>query len=227
MKLLDVFSGAGGAGKGYADAGFEVVGVDIAPQPRYPMTFIQADAITILERLAEGRIIEVNGRGYDANDFDAIHASPPCQAFTNAQKIMGNEHPDLVEPSRELLDRIGLPYVIENVPGAPLNNPVELCGAMFNLGTYRHRLFETNWDLTPPPHPPHTKRTTKMGRAPVEGEMMHVVGNFSGVAKARKAMGIDWMNRDELREAIPPLYSQYIGWQLAAHINTQAMEKAA
>lgn len=213
MKILDLFSGAGGAGKGYADAGFEVVGVDIAPQPRYPYEFHQADAIEYLRD--------------HGHEFDAIHASPPCQAFTNAQKIMGNEHPDLVEPTRELLEELGKPYVIENVPGAPLRDPVELCGAMFNLGTYRHRLFETNWELVPPPHPPHAKRTTKMGRKPVDGEMMHVVGNFSGVAQARKAMGIDWMTRDGLREAIPPAYSQYIGWQLAAHIDTQTMKDAA
>lgn len=223
MRILDLFCGAGGAGKGYADAGFEVIGVDIDPQPQYPLAFLQADAIKILERLAEGRVIEVDGRGFTIEDFDAIHASPPCQAFTNAQKIMGNTHPDLVAPTRDLLHRIGLPYVIENVPGSPLIDPIELCGAMFGLGTYRHRLFETNWTLTPPTHPPHTKRTTKMGRPPVEGEMMHVVGNFSGVAKARIAMGIDWMNRDGLRESIPPAYTRYIGDQLLE----QLMEEAA
>lgn len=199
-KLLDLFCCQGGAGMGYHRAGFEVTGVDLFPQPRYPFEFVQGDALEYLER---------NWRHYDA-----IHASPPCQAFTNAQKLMGNEHPDFITPTREILERIGLPYVIENVPGAPLNDPFELCGAMFRLGTYRHRLFETNFQVTIPDHPEHTARTTKMGRRPIDGEMMHVVGNFSGVEKAKKAMGIDWMNRDGLRESIPPVYTEHIGSSL-------------
>ena len=201
-KLLDLFCCQGGAGMGYHLAGFDVVGVDIAPQPRYPFEFHQADA---LEYLSE------HGR-----EFDAIHASPPCQAHTLAQRLMGNEHPDLIAPTRGLLEAIGLPYIIENVPGSPLHNPGELCGAMFGLGTYRHRLFESNVSLEFPVHLPHTARTTKMGRAPKDGEMMHVVGNFSGVAKAKEAMGIDWMNRDGLRESIPPAYTRFLGGQLMA-----------
>lgn len=206
-KLLDLFSCQGGAGMGYHRAGFDVIGIDIDPQPRYPFVFYQRDAIEFLEKYWPL--------------FDAVHASPPCQAFTNAQKIQQNEHPDLIEPIRAILERIGLPYVIENVPGAPLNNPVELCGAMFGLGTYRHRIFETNWELTAPEHPKHVARTTKMGRKPVDGEMMHVVGNFSGVEKAKKAMGIDWMTRDGLRESIPPAYTEYIGQQLMAQVTGQ------
>jgi DNA (cytosine-5)-methyltransferase 1 len=131
---------------------------------------------------------------------------------------MGNEHPDLIEPTRELLEQIGLPYVIENVPGAPLEGPFELCGAMFQLGTYRHRLFETNFYVEVPEHPNHVARTTKMGRKPVDGEMMHVVGNFSGVEKAKKAMGIDWMTRDGLRESIPPAYTRHIGADLMEEV---------
>jgi DNA (cytosine-5)-methyltransferase 1 len=185
---------------GYHRAGFTVVGVDIAPQPRYPFAFHQRDAVEFLR---------IHGKR-----FDAIHASPPCQAFTNAQKIMGNEHPDLIEPVRELLLELGKPYVIENVPGSPLDDPIELCGAMFGLQTYRHRLFESNINLVAPEHPVHVARTTKMGRKPVEGEFMHVVGNFSGVAKAKEAMGgVDWMNRDGLRESIPPAYTEWIGRQ--------------
>lgn len=207
-RLLDLYSCQGGAGYGYHQAGFDVVGVDLDPQPRYPFTFYQADAIQTLKSMLEVK------RRFGTVVYDAIHASPPCQAFTNAQKIMGNEHPDLLAPTRELLIELGIPYVIENVPGAPLREPVELCGAMFGLGTYRHRLFESNFTITPPEHPRHVIKTTKMGRTPVEGEMMHVVGNFSGVEKARKAMGIDWMTRDGLRESIPPAYTKFIGEQL-------------
>ncbi|MEV0057246.1 DNA methylase [Saccharopolyspora shandongensis] len=197
-RLLDLYSCAGGAGMGYHRAGFDVVGVDIAPQPRYPFEFHQADA---LEFLAE-----------HGHEFDAIHASCPCQAFTNAWKLHRNDHPDLIAPTRELLQATGLPWVIENVEGAPLHNPVMLCGAMFpGMRVYRHRLFETNFPVAVPAHPEHVARLTKMGRPPRPGEFMHVVGNFSGVQAARDAMGIDWMTRDELREAIPPAYSQHIG----------------
>ena len=188
---------------GYHRAGFEVVGVDINPQPRYPFEFVQGDALAYLMEYG--------------HEFDAIHASPPCQAFTNAQKIMGNRHPDYLEAVRALLPA-GVPYVIENVPGAPLKDPIELCGAMFGLRTYRHRLFESNVALVAPEHPEHVVRTTKMGRAPRPGEFMHVVGNFSGVAAAREAMGIDWMSRDGLRESIPPAYTEFIGAALVRHL---------
>lgn len=219
-KLLDLFCCQGGAGMGYHRAGFNVVGVDLDPQPRYPFNFHQADAIQTLEAVLELK------RRFGWVVYDAIHASPPCQAHTNAQKIMGNEHPELIEPTRNLLKEIGLPYVIENVPGAPLDNPVELCGAMFGLGTYRHRLFETNFHVEPPEHQKHEARTTKMGRAPVDGEMMHVVGNFSGVETAKKAMGIDWMTRDGLRESIPPAYTQHIGYYLMEEVNARREEVA-
>ena len=197
---------------GYHRAGFDVTGVDLFPQPRYPFEFIQADAVEYLRE--------------HGHEYDAIHASPPCQAFTNAQKLMGNEHPDFIEPTREVLLELGLPYVIENVPGAPLDSPFELCGAMFELGTYRHRLFETNFYVREIGHPKHAARTTKMGRKPVDGEMMHVVGNFSGVEKAKKAMGIDWMNRDGLRESIPPVYTNYIGFYLMAEVNNRKLMAA-
>ena len=190
---------------GYSRAGFDVVGVDIAPQPRYPFEFIQAEAI---------EYVKAHG-----HEYDAIHASPPCQAYTHAQRIMGKSHPDLVEPVRDVLLNIGKPYIIENVVGAPLIDPIELCGTMFTgLETYRHRIFETNWELEAPEHPEHVRKVTKMGRPPQPGEFMHVVGNFSGVARARKAMGINWMVRDELREAIPPPYTEFIGKQLMGHV---------
>ena len=205
--MLDLFCCQGGASQGYYDAGFEVYGVDIVSQPRYPFrdTFFVADAIEFASKYG--------------HKFDAIHASPPCQAHTNAQRIMGNDHPDLIEPTRRLLDEIGKPYVIENVPGAPLIDPVELCGAMFGIETYRHRLFETNWELVPPDHPAHVARTTKMGRPPREGEFMHIVGNFSGVDRGREVMGMPWANRDGLREAIPPAYTKHIGRQLMAMVS--------
>jgi DNA (cytosine-5)-methyltransferase 1 len=219
-KLLDLFCCQGGAGMGYHKAGFKVIGVDIEPQPRNPFDFRQGNAISLLKTLRAGGSFNTGSSSplYTLDDFDAIHASPPCQAFTNAQKLMGNEHPDFIEPTRELLNLIGLPYVIENVPGAPLESPFELCGSMFGLGTYRHRLFETNFDVDVPEHPKHEHRTTKMGRKPIDGEMMHVVGNFSGVAKAKIAMGIDWMNRDGLRESIPPAYTEYIGRDLMEEV---------
>lgn len=119
-----------------------------------------------------------------------------------------------------MLDAAGLPYIIENVEGSPLLNPVLLCGAMFpGLRVYRHRLFESNIALSAPHHPPHVAPLRKMGRRPAEGDFMHVVGNFSGVDQAREAMGgVDWMSRDGLRESIPPAYTEYLGRQLVAHI---------
>jgi DNA (cytosine-5)-methyltransferase 1 len=204
-RLLDLFCCQGGASRGYVDAGWEVVGIDIDPQPRYPFAFIQADALDYLS---------YNG----AWDFDAIHASPPCQAHTKAWKLNKRDHPKLIAPTRDLLIQTGLPYVIENVEEArdELIDPVMLCGESFELETYRHRLFETNWPLTAPEHLPHMVRTTKMGRVPIEGEYMHIVGNFSGVEKARGIMQMPWANRDGLREAIPPPYTRFIGRQLAS-----------
>jgi DNA (cytosine-5)-methyltransferase 1 len=203
-KLLDLFCKAGGAGMGYHLAGFNVIGVDIEPQPRYPFGFHRLDAIKAIVTSGE--------------HFDAVHASPPCQLYSNTQKIQGNDHPDYVSAVRNLLMELGKPFIIENVPGSPLREPIELCGAMFGLRTYRHRLFESNIPLSAPTHPDHLARTTKMGRPPRADEFMHVVGNFSGVAHARAAMGIDWMTRDELREAIPPAYTEHIGRQLIAHM---------
>lgn len=211
--VLDLFCCAGGAGVGYWQAGFNVIGVDIAPQPRYPFTFVQADALDVLR----GQIA-----GLGIRQFAVIHASPPCQLFSNTQRIRGNEHPDLIGPTRDLLVPLGIPYVIENVMGAKdeLIDPVMLCGAMFpELRVYRHRLFESSVELSTPAHPAHTHKQTKMGRTPVSGEFIHVVGNFSGVEYAKQAMGIDWMGRDELREAIPPAFTKYIGLQLLAASN--------
>lgn len=207
-RLLDAFCCQGGASAGYAAAGFTVVGVDIAPQPHYPFPFHQRDAITFIRT--------------HARHFDAIHTSPPCQAHTLAQRIMGNTHEDLIAPTRQALIESGKPWVIENVVGAPLVDPIELCGAMFGLRTYRHRLFESNIPLTAPAHPEHKARTTKMGRRPVVGENLHIVGNFSGADIAREVMGMPWATRDGLREAIPSVYAEFVGRQVLEHIGQVA-----
>ncbi|MFE7443721.1 SAM-dependent methyltransferase [Streptomyces chartreusis] len=200
-RLLDLFCCQGGAARGYADAGFEVTGVDIAPQPRYPYAFIQADAIAyVLEHGAE---------------FEFIHASPPCQHDTECQRIQGNTHPDLIAPTRAALETTGRPWVIENVRGAApkLREPVMLCGPMFALKTYRHRYFETGggFRLEQPGHYAHTVPQAKMGRPVPPGRYGQYVGNFSGVDLARRVMGVPWMNRDGIRECIPPAYSEHIG----------------
>ncbi|MFE9386098.1 SAM-dependent methyltransferase [Streptomyces sp. NPDC007025] len=200
-RLLDLFCCQGGAARGYTDAGFDVVGVDKDPQPRYPYTFIQADALDFVREHGAG--------------FDFIHASPPCQLDSDCQRIQGRTHPDLIAPARAGLEATGRPWVIENVRGAlpKLREPVLLCGAMFGLATYRHRYFETGggFTLTQPPHPAHTAPQAKMGRPVPPGHYGQYVGNFSGVPQARTVLGVPWMNRDGIRECIPPAYTQHIG----------------
>lgn len=209
-RLLDLFCCQGGASAGYVAAGFDVVGVDIGPQPRYPYEFMRGDALEVL-----GNIVTMR-------QFDAVHASPPCQAFTRAQKLQGNEHPDLIEPVRERLEWLELPYVIENVEGATLRDPVLLCGTMFGLRLYRHRLFECSFPVTEPLHGQHYLRQVKMGRKPGPQDILQPVGNFSGVDEAREAMGMPWACQQGLREAIPPAYCEFIGQHLMAAISTEA-----
>jgi DNA (cytosine-5)-methyltransferase 1 len=197
VRLLDLFCGAGGAAMGYHRAGFtEIVGVDIAPQPNYPFEFIQADALEPPVDLA---------------GFDLIHASPPCQAFTVARTIQGREHPNLIPETRAMLDEVGVPYIIENVPGAPIRTDVLLCGSMFGLQSRhgrlrRHRLFELSYPgpILVPPHQHWGKTISVFGHG---GHVYHGVDNW------REVMGIDWMTRDELSEAIPPAYTEYLGRQ--------------
>lgn len=208
MRLLDLYCCQGGASKGYADAGFDVVGVDCYAQPRYPYKFVQADAIHYLRN--------------HAADFDAVHASPPCQAYSEAQRIQDRDHPDLIADTRAALIETGLPYVIENVMGArrELRNPIMLCGTMFPaLRVYRHRLFESNFPVAQPSHPEHRHPQVKMGRPPTDGQWVQAVGNFSGVAEAREAMELPWMSREGLREALPPAYTEYMGRALRAHLS--------
>jgi DNA (cytosine-5)-methyltransferase 1 len=202
---------------GYHRAGFDVVGVDIAPQPRYPFEFHRADA---LEFVAE-----------HGHEFDAIHASPPCQGYLNLGKVnksMGRtyEHPDLIGATREALSRTGLPYVIENVQDArsELIDPVRICGTALDLPLRRHRLFESNVPIEGMAcaHEKYTEARYWTGWRP-KGEtrlstVVQVYGNAGGREEWPSAMGIDWMTPKEMTEAIPPAYTQHIGSQLIAHI---------
>lgn len=211
-RILDLFSGAGGAAMGYHRAGFDVVGVDINPQPRYPFTFIQSDAMT-----------------FPLDGFGAIHASPPCQAYSVAavqQRKAGVEYPDLVADTRDMLNASGVPWVIENVPGAPIRPDFKLCGCMFDLPSLRReRWFETSWlgfQLRPRcHHEGPTFSVTGHGPGGGNGQYARWVaahGRTPRISDARAAMGIDWMNRDELSQAIPPAYTQHIGEQLLEHL---------
>lgn len=216
MKPLvyDVYCGGGGATKGYQNAGFRVIGIDNKPQPHYIGDgFIQMDALEFLRR-------------YLAGEYEraaAFHASPPCQRYSMTQKIHGYEYPDLVEPTRELLIKTGLPYVMENVPRAPLKDPVILSGLMFGLRVVRERAFETNWFLMSIPEPDNVKVYTNSSR----GYSSHangathitVAGNNYNPKDGAAAMGIDWMTRAELSEAIPPAYTTFIGLQLIQHLD--------
>lgn len=210
-KMLVYFSCQGGACKRYERAGFDVYPVDIVPQPKHyaPGKVIVADAITHLAGLI---------RTGEIGEYAAVVGSPPCQRFTLAQRIQKREHPDLIAPFRELCIASGLPYVIENVPGAPLVDPVELCGAPFGLHTYRHRLFESNAPLSVPEHQEHQYPLVKMGRPLREGDWYQAVGNFSNVPYVRADMGVPWMTREGIRECIPPVYAEYIGQQLIREV---------
>ena len=218
--ILDAFCGAGGAGAGYARAGFLVVGVDIEPQPRYPFPFVRADAVEYIRRYG--------------HMFDAIHASPPCKTQTSLKAFSHAHHVNLIPDTRAALLAVGRPYVIENVPGADLVDPVTLCGSMFpELGVRRHRLFECSFPVTVPrcDHAGQAARSpgcmvqrSHTGK-PVKhrSTVVGVYGRGQGLGPGevdlwRKAMGIDWMTRDELSQAIPPAYTEHIGRQLMTAI---------
>jgi len=212
--LLDLFCCAGGAGIGYYRAGFDVVGVDIVPRPSNPLPFILADAMKL-----DPKFIAL---------FDAIHASPPCQSYSDLAKRNGNadEWPRLIEPVRQMLQESGKPYVIENVEGAPLQEPVVLCGTMFpGLRVLRHRLFEANFPIKVPAHKKHPKvhtfdkRKSHFGKTDEWEDFVQVTGGGNcSLAAARDAMGIDWMSKGEINEAIPPAYTEHIGRQLITRI---------
>jgi len=203
--VVDLYCRQGGATKGFQDRGFHVIGVDIEDQPRYcGDAFIQADAV---------QWVRDNHDWIQAN-VALVAGSPPCQFYSATQRIMQNDHPDLIGPTRNALLDIGVPYVLENVEDAAphMLAPVRLCGESFGIHTYRHRMFEAGrWFLPEPAHKPHTARTVKMGRPVTEGDYYHAVGNFVGVDYVRRDMRVGWMNREGIRECIPPVYTEYIG----------------
>jgi DNA (cytosine-5)-methyltransferase 1 len=209
MRVLDLFCGAGGASMGYHRAGFEVVGVDVKKQPDYPFRFVQMDALEALDRIHRA-------------DFDLIHASPPCQKFSitaNLARAQGKKASDidLLTPLRPLLQASGLSYVIENVRGAPLKNPITLCGSTFNLGVRRHRLFESNLPLVDHGPCQHKQQGRPIGVYYSIGDSIPKGGKTAeSLEQGQEAMGIDWMPWSSLREAIPPEYSLWIGRQAQA-----------
>jgi DNA (cytosine-5)-methyltransferase 1 len=217
--LLDLFCCAGGAAMGYHRAGFDVVGVDVRPQPNYPFTFVQADALT-----------------FDLDGFDAIHASPPCQAnikglgVVNAKLGRSSAHVDLIPETRARLRSAGVPYIIENVVGSALLNPTRLCGTSFGLPIYRHRLFESNVMLLGRECEHDRQREAKYWTSwqnGVKGRRAKVVQVYGQAAEKHHwpaALGIDWMTSDELTQAIPPAYTEYLGVQLLRAV--QAREAA-
>ncbi len=206
MKILDLFCGAGGAAMGYHRAfpDAEIVGVDINPQPRYPFTFVQGDAMVLLQMPAYLDL------------YDLIHASPPCQRYSRMTVRWGaqGEHPDLVAPTRERLRRADVPYVIENVEQAPLLHPTVLCGSAFGLGVRRHRSFECSFVTSAAPPCRHAEQGRPVGVYGHSGGQSKRDGiSFGGGAVWSRSMQIDWMTNAELAQAIPPAYTEWIGQQ--------------
>lgn len=218
---LDLCCCQGGMTHGLQRAGFHVTGVDVESQSRYVgEEFVQAEAVEfVLDNMEEIR-----------RRYAFIQAGPPCQGYTKCWRIQKREHPRLIGAVRAVLNLTGLPWVIENVEEArsELQGPVMLCGGMpeFGLKTYRHRLFEAGGGLVlPQPHHDeltmHTAPLTKMGRPRKPGHFAHYVGNFSGVQEAREDMGMEWANRDGIREAIPVAYGQWVGEHAMGHIREE------
>lgn len=213
-KALGLFCGAGGASMGLRRAGFDVTGVDIEKQPRYPFDFICADA---LEPLRNDYSLKFLQR------FDFIWAGPPCQGYSKAMKHLANPQPKLIEDVRLMLQRAGRLYCIENVPGAPLLTPYMLCGLMFGRALYRHRLFETSWPLIETPnHFEHKVRASAAGHFEEE-TFISVAGHVSPISLAEAVMDIDWMSREELAESIPPYFSEFIGKQAIRFLENQTI----
>lgn len=207
-RALDLFCGAGGASRGLQQAGFHVTGVDINPQPRYAGdVFMQADAMT-----------------FPLDGFDLIWASPPCQAYSMAsqtQRNQGKVYPDLLAMTRERLIANGTPWIIENVKGAPMRADFRLCGCMFGLKLRRERWFETSWNgfaLLPPCA--HTEPVVSVVGHGSPSWVRQKLGYNPTIRDYRAAMGIDWMNRGELSQAIPPAYSHFLAEQILANLVT-------
>lgn len=210
-KLLDLFCGAGGASKGYADAGFEVIGIDIKKHKDYPF---KIEVLNVLDLPLDY-----------LNDFDVIHASPPCQPFTSLMKLAKAQGKttnkmDLLEPTRTLLQLSNKPYIIENVVGAPLINPIQLCGSSFNLKVRRHRLFESNLNLIGS-NCDHKAQGRPIGvYGSLKDEIPKGGKTAETIEQAREAMGINWaMKWSDLVEAIPPAYTYYLGKQIKGLLN--------
>jgi DNA (cytosine-5)-methyltransferase 1 len=206
--VLDLYCGAGGAAMGlhqvWPDA--EIIGIDIIDQPHYPFKFYRGDVKTF---------------GFEYSKHDFVWASPVCKRYTcmsNCREGYADFHPNDIGFIRALLKHDGKPFVIENVMGAPLINPIMLCGRMFNLDLYRHRLFEANFPLVAPSHPKHNISASRAGHWK-PGTVMSVAGNFAPVEEGRRAMGITWMTRNELAQAVPPAYSRYIALQYTKGIS--------
>lgn len=207
-RLLDLFCGAGGAAMGYAWAGFEVVGVDVAAQPHYPFKFHQADALT-----------------FPLDGFDAVHASPPCQGYSRMRHLpwlKDKVYPLLIDPVRERLIAHGVPWLIENVEDAPLArrddlfgaHGVLLCGMMFGLPLYRHRPFEASFSVAQPEHPRH-EQIISAGRG--LGDRGRV-SSWERSTRMPVVMGCDWMTQKECAQAIPPAFTEYLGAQLLENL---------
>jgi len=217
LRCLDLFCGAGGAGEGYRRAGFDVTGVDNRPQPHNPHRFIEGDALVFLRE--------------HGHEYDLIHASPPCQAHCDLKHMWNaKKHKDLIGPTRKLLKESDKPYIIENVEGAPLVSPVILCGTMFGLGSgdaelWRHRLFELSWGYVLVPPCRHRMKPRVIGVYGGHGRDRRRTVNTQDFTteQRREAMRIDWMTGAELSQAIPPVYTEWMGKHAAAFI-TAVME---
>lgn len=204
-KLLDLFCGAGGCSVGYYRAGFDVVGVDIIAHRGYPFPLIKSDVFEFL-------------RSHDLSEYTAIHASPPCHQYsvsTVPYRRAGRLYVDLISRTRLYLMQLDKTYVIENVPGSPLKNYIELSGGMFGLKVIRRRWFESNVFLFSPPSVRYKKGSVK------SGDYMSVVGqSFGRLSAASDAMGIDWMGRKKIVLAVPPVYTEFIGRQILNYIGS-------
>lgn len=221
--LLDLFCGAGGASMGYYQAGFDVIGVDINPQPDYPFQFVQGDALDVLRQIIR------SGGMFAGYLFDGAHASPPCQWSCNLTKgtNAGRQYINLIPQTRELLAGTGLPSVIENVQGSDLRRDLTLCGEMFGLGVIRHRYFECSFPVDQPEHIKHRGRVRGWRHGKYfDGPYVAVYGKGGGkasVSEAQEAMGIDWTNNlVSINEAIPPSYSECVGQQLMESLRLAA-----
>lgn len=233
MRLLDLFCCAGGAGYGYHLAGFEVIGVDIQPQPHYPFAFYQDDALLVLDTLLAGGI----WNGYTLASFDAIHASPECKAYTNCNLSPKANYQMLIGAVRQRLHRSNKPYILENVIGAKkhMQASLMLCGTMFGLPMERHRLFESNVFMFPPAPCNHSIAHIAVYGHSVWDSWLEGTPRKDGrkrpdsvsIDVGRRSMGIDWMNINELAEAIPPAYTQFLGGQLMQSIEIASQERSA